>query len=153
MGPVETPDGTAAQPIKPLIVVTSTSIVGFPRLSKISRAVRPIISDMMISFFAKFGLKLSCLLTTAFKNFTIFFNKKELEFELAPNPSFSWLFAPVKSFDLDPPAGHQLLGAHHVITESSHVVVHLFDTGRFNKVKTLRISLKKTVFLVLCCAL
>src|SRR5688500_16346771 len=35
--PVEAPDGTAARPVAPLSRTTSTSTVGFPRLSRISR--------------------------------------------------------------------------------------------------------------------
>src|SRR5574341_247683 len=36
--PVEAPEGTAARPIAPPSSTTSTSIVGLPRLSRISRA-------------------------------------------------------------------------------------------------------------------
>ena len=37
--PVDAPDGTAARPIVPFAKITSTSIVGFPLESKISRAL------------------------------------------------------------------------------------------------------------------
>ena len=37
--PVLAPLGTAARPIKPVSVHTSASMVGFPRLSRISRAI------------------------------------------------------------------------------------------------------------------
>src|SRR6185437_10948404 len=44
--PVEAPDGTAARPIDPSSSTTSTSTVGLPRLSRISRAVMSTISVM-----------------------------------------------------------------------------------------------------------
>src|SRR5690606_40173226 len=43
--PVEAPDGTAARPMEPSSSTTSTSIVGLPRLSRISR---PVISMMAV---------------------------------------------------------------------------------------------------------
>src|SRR5205823_3260815 len=38
--PVEAPEGTAARPVAPSSRLTSTSTVGLPRLSRISRACR-----------------------------------------------------------------------------------------------------------------
>ncbi|OAD24085.1 hypothetical protein THIOM_000065 [Candidatus Thiomargarita nelsonii] len=47
--PVDAPEGTAARPLAPVIVVTSASTVGLPRESKISRACISIISDTFLS--------------------------------------------------------------------------------------------------------
>src|SRR5512138_2275522 len=43
--PVEAPDGTAARPMEPSSSTTSTSTVGLPRLSRISR---PMMSTMAV---------------------------------------------------------------------------------------------------------
>jgi hypothetical protein len=47
--PVEAPDGTAARPKAPLSSVTSTSTVGLPRESRISRPVMSMIAVMAVS--------------------------------------------------------------------------------------------------------
>ena len=46
--PVEAPEGTAARPIIPFSVMTSTSTVGFPRESKICRAWTSIIMLIVV---------------------------------------------------------------------------------------------------------
>ena len=48
--PVEAPEGTAARPMIPLDSVTSTSTVGFPRESKISRALTFSITSVITKF-------------------------------------------------------------------------------------------------------
>src|SRR5258705_11556176 len=47
---VDAPEGTAALPVAPSASVTSTSTVGFPRLSSISRAAIPVIAVTIVSF-------------------------------------------------------------------------------------------------------
>src|ERR1700712_4897037 len=46
--PVEAPDGTAARPKEPSSRSTSTSTVGLPRLSRISRAAMLVIAVLMV---------------------------------------------------------------------------------------------------------
>src|SRR4051794_30767434 len=48
--PVEAPDGTAARPVLPSSRPTSTSTVGFPRESRISRATTTSMDGTSISF-------------------------------------------------------------------------------------------------------
>ena len=65
--PVDAPDGTAARPVTPLSSVTSTSTVGFPRESKISRACTSLIttsSYITMSFIAKSSLMERVYFTT-----------------------------------------------------------------------------------------
>src|SRR5215468_6452492 len=53
--PVEAPEGTAARPTSPPSRLTSTSTVGFPRESRISRATMSMISVMAGALYAPSG--------------------------------------------------------------------------------------------------
>src|SRR5690606_8875765 len=72
--PVDAPEGTAARPTKPFSVVTSTSIVGFPRESNICRACTSIIKLIVLynSFFKMGADQSLCCLYTKLIQFQIY---------------------------------------------------------------------------------